>query len=308
MGQTPSILHMTPGERTTTATVPEPVATLADDTPTQGIAWKRTKSRCAIMGFASSSRDLAPFNDPTWDIYILNELYNMVPRWDVAFEMHNINHIRSNRLRDGQPVNVNAHYEWLKAQPGPGQPGFRPIYMQAHYEDIPASIAFPLAALTSHFYPEGNCYFTSTPAYMMAIAIVAGYEEMGLYGIDLLQEEEYAYQRPCMEYLVGVARGMGKKVHVPTQSALMKANYVYGFTEPTDNAQLQPLRDFLGEQITKHQAQFNQAQVTMHTLNGVLQALNSTVSWVDHTGKRGGTFGVTPVPVVAPETPMVASS
>ena len=41
---------------------------------------KRTK--CAIVGFASSSRDQAPYKDESCDIWSLNHAYNHVPRWD----------------------------------------------------------------------------------------------------------------------------------------------------------------------------------------------------------------------------------
>lgn len=248
------------------------------------------KRKCAIVGFASSSRDLAPYGDPECAIIALNELYRSIPRWDVLFEMHKIDYVRKFAPRDGATTEPSAHYAFLKSLPPVGAPDHRPVYMQQRHEDIPASVALPIKELSEHFFPGEEPYFTSTPSYMIAMAIMQGYEEIGVYGIDLLQDEEYAYQRPGAEYLIGVARGRGIKVHIPKQSALVKANYLYGYTEPPDAGVFQPLKDFLAEQLGKHQAQFNQAEATRHTLNGVNQGIQAVISWVDHM-KRGGSLG-----------------
>jgi hypothetical protein len=249
-----------------------------------------TKKKAAVVGFASSSRDLAPYDDPECAILALNELYRSIPRWDVLFEMHKIEYVRQFAPRDGATSEPSAHYTFLKSLPPAGDPAFRPVYMQQRHEDIPASVALPIKELSERFFPGEDPYFTSTPSYMIAMAIMEGYEEIGIYGIDLLQDEEYSYQRPGAEYLIGVARGMGIKVHVPKQSALCKANYLYGYTEPPDAGVFQPFKDFLTEQLNKHQAQFNQAEATRHTLNGVLQGVQACISWIDHQ-KRGGALG-----------------
>lgn len=247
-----------------------------------------TKSSFALVGFASSSRELAPFNDPDWDVGILNELYKWAPRWDFLWEMHNHAHVVSDRLREGQQVKGSDHYDFLKALPGPGTPGHKPVFMQQHFPDIPASEEFPVKELAEKFYPGEEAYFTSTPAYMMAWAIERGYKRIGCYGIDLLQDEEYAYQKPCMEYLIGVARGKGIEVIVPKQSSLLKAGYLYGFTEPpTKGGALANFRQFLKDQAARHKAQFNNVEATRHTLNGVLQVLESCDSWIGHL-ERGG--------------------
>ena len=54
-------------------------------------------------------------------------------------------------------------------------------------------------------------------------------------------EEEYFYQRAGCEYLIGLARGMGVKVVIPHESALCKASYVYGYSEPPNPEVFNPL-------------------------------------------------------------------
>ena len=49
-------------------------------------------------------------------------------------------------------------------------------------------------------------------AYMLALAIYEGVDKVGIWGVDLHCDSEYSYQRPNMEYLIGLARGRGMKV------------------------------------------------------------------------------------------------
>lgn len=86
-----------------------------------------------------------------------------------------------------------------------------PLYTQANYP-------FDEVAKTTGY------YWNSSIAYAMALAIHEGAEEIGVYGVDMKGDDEYGYQKPNMEYLVGLARGMGIKVHIPEQSPLCKFN------------------------------------------------------------------------------------
>lgn len=194
--------------------------------------------RVAILGFASTSRNLCPFDDQTLELWGLNSLYPFLPRYNRWFELHPKEHVQKNLPRAELQQRGLNHWEWLAKQPGPDSPDFHPIYMQEHFEEIPASVKWPREEINQWtrkmFGPQAEIdYFTSTPGEMVATAIYEGYGEIHLYGVDLLQSEEYAYQRPGCEYWLGIARGMGIKVVVPRQSALLKADYVYGFTEPT---------------------------------------------------------------------------
>ena len=45
----------------------------------------------------------------------------------------------------------------------------------------------------------------------------------------MAQDSEYESQRPSCEYFIGLARGMGIKVHVPDKSDLLKTLWLYPF-------------------------------------------------------------------------------
>ena len=244
------------------------------------------KKKVAICGFASSSRNSAPFGDDSFEIWGLNSLYAMIPRFTRWFEIHPKEHfVKDLNRAELKQIGVD-HYDWLKKQPGPGEKDYAPIYMQEHYPEIPASVPWPRQAIndwtTAMFGPEAELdYFTSTPGEMVALAIFEGFGEIHVYGVDLLQSEEYAYQRPGCEYWLGIARGLGIKVVVPHSSALIKASYVYGYTEPPSEAGLfKPLADFFAFQSTKIEQNQHQIVSVVNTIQGCRQMGNMVMAMI----------------------------
>lgn len=152
----------------------------------------RRSRKVALVGYASSSKDLAPWGDDDFDIFALNELYRVIPRWNRLFEMHEEDRIKTNKPRPDGITKGLDHWNYLCALPGPDDPKFCPVYMQKRFPEIAASVEYPVAEMGKMFsHHSEQPYFTSTPAYMMATAIADGYEEIHLYGIDLLTNEEY---------------------------------------------------------------------------------------------------------------------
>lgn len=239
--------------------------------------------KVAICGFASSSLNQVPIGDESFEIWGLNSLYAFLPRWTRWFEIHPRDHIAKDLNRAELKQLGIEHVSWLKQWPGPGQTGpsgepYRPIYMQDHYDDIPASTRWPRSEINAWtramFGAEAEIdYFTSTPGEMVVQAIYEGYGEIHLYGVDLLQSEEYAYQRPGCEYWLGIARGLGIKVVVPSTSALCKASYVYGYSEPAvEFGKLEPLSHFHAAKVEALKKQLQQITAEVNFLNGGRQA------------------------------------
>jgi len=234
---------------------------------------------------------MAPYGDESFDIWSLNHAYNHVPRWDAWFEVHPRAHFQKDLMRDGLAQDGSRHVNWLAKEPAGG----RPIYCQEHYNDIPASVRWPRQELNEWLLrnggqsldalPQGyHCadYYTSTPAQMIALALYLDYKEIGLFGVDMLQAEEYFYQRSGCEYFVGFARGRGVKVYVPPTSALCKANYVYGYTEPlTDIAHIQPYVDHLNSKVAESEMNKNKAVSAAATIDGGLQMARLLLGFVD---------------------------
>ena len=203
----------------------------------------------------------------------MNELYKLIPRWDAWFELHDTAYLgKTARVED--PQEPERHVNWLRAQAGD-----KPIYMLKRWADIPASVAYPIDAMTERF----GRYFTSTVGYMLALAIARIVdarqdpkvaepgEWIGLYGIDLASDTEYLYQRPNAEYFIGLARGLGIEVSVPETAAVTHAAGLYGFEPPPQEAGL--ISDwFLRSELRKMREKADAMLAHINTLDGVMQA------------------------------------
>lgn len=209
---------------------------------------EQPRKKIAVCGFASSSRHLIPLNDPSWEIWGMNQLYRHIPRGDRWFDIH---------WNWDQEVVPGTDYRGWLAECG------IPVYMIERVPDIRTSVRYPVERLIK----MAGDYFTSTVAFMTALAIeemdrqvfaelkalppmpaeemlarqVALYNErtIGLFGIDLVVEEEYFHQKPCAEFWCGLAVGRGIEVFIPPQSALCKQQYRYGY-EPEPQTIIKP--------------------------------------------------------------------
>ncbi len=181
---------------------------------------KKTKDKVCIVGFAPTWNK-TPFADDDFEVWGLNELYayfKQIPdahaeRW---FEIHSPN---------SPSKNTPQHRAWLRK-------ATIPIYMQKHFDDIPNSVPFPKDEVFKFFEDKGYMgakYFTNSISYMIALAIYEGYKEIHIYGVDMAQDSEYAFQRPSCEYFIGIAEGLGIKVYIPCESDLVKAGVLYGY-------------------------------------------------------------------------------
>ncbi len=150
-------------------------------------------STIVIVGLADSSKERAlnyvgradtRLYGLPWD----GEWY----QYDLLFEMHD----RSLWERRGED-----YVERLANCP-------IPIVMHQHFPDIEQSTPFPFHDMPSCF------YYNSSFAYMLATAIKERPDKIVICGCELGDEEEYSYQRPNAEYLIGYAEGHGIVVHV----------------------------------------------------------------------------------------------
>ena len=79
---------------------------------------------------------------------------------------------------------------------------------------VPTSVEYPLYKVIFEVL-GGRDYLIGTANYALAYAIYTGkYNPITLYGINLRSWEEWAYQRPNCELLIGIALGRGIKVEV----------------------------------------------------------------------------------------------
>lgn len=240
------------------------------------------RKKIAIVGFAESTRHLAPYDDDEWEIHAMNQLYRHIPRATVWWEMHQ----RADFLADQVPG--TDYLQWLKESP-------IPIYMIEKFSDIPKSVRYPIEDMVQHF----GDYFYSTISYMLAHAIVGGFETIGVWGIDLAHDSEYEYQKPSAEYLLGIARGLGIKLVIPPQSALLRGQYRYGYQTMPSNEDVQWLSVYK-ERVTAKQ----QELVGMvNQLQGQLAAAEEFTSWA-----RAKRRGSSPPPAGLPDPDITAQN
>lgn len=213
----------------------------------------RTRDKVSIVGFHEATRDFAPFSDPDYEIWTLNEEYNFpwIKRTDRHFQLHpRWDFSRTNNLNDPN------HLMWLKGIDGPciycrgngivkvkeetakcpfcdkgtyKVPEYRknlPIYMQKEWSDIPNCIRLPLDEITKEFLP-GKPYYTSSVAYMLGLAMLMGFKRIEFYGFDMGSDTEYHYQKANFEYWLGLAHSRGFDVVLPGSTILTGKLYGY---------------------------------------------------------------------------------
>ena len=161
----------------------------------------------SIVGLSPSTRHLVPADSEIWALPWDNEYASRASR---LFEMHD-----RRLLAHPDAMRSKSYFKDLGEMP-------QPIYMHRHWEDIPSSVAFPLEELEQTVFknfPRAKWdnqkdWYNSSPAYMIALAIHEN-KDFGLYGIDVLDESEFSYESPCLEFLIGLAIGRGLNVTIP---------------------------------------------------------------------------------------------
>jgi hypothetical protein len=173
--------------------------------------------KVAIVGLAEASRAGVPWDDPEWEIWGLawdSERYRM----HRVFEMHDMPTLA--RVYADIPAYLEKLSHCVK------------VYTQGDIE-LRNAERFPFEEVSR----EIRAYWESSIAYAMSLAITEGAEKIGVYGVNMKAREEYAYQRPNMEYLIGFAEGRGIKVHIPDASPLLKFSGFDGYAGRYGKAQ-----------------------------------------------------------------------
>ena len=159
--------------------------------------------KVAVVGLHPELHKLAPWDDPEWEKWGLPWDKGYWPKYSRLFEMHDISLART-RWTD---------YVGFLSEVGV------PLYMQEAYPEVHGAKRYPVEAVSESIHGD---YFNSSIAYIVALAIHEGADEIGIYGVDMAAIDEFDYQRPNLEYLIGVARGKGIKVHIPEESSICK--------------------------------------------------------------------------------------
>lgn len=153
----------------------------------------------AIVGLSSTTHDLAPFGTD-WEMWGLPWDDGYWYQYDRLFEMHDLRLLKE--FPEARPVNYIERLKEIDV----------PLYMQESY--FPNVIRYPIE--------DVDPYINSSIGYMLAMAIMCQPNRIGIWGVDMASDDEYGYQKPNAEYLIGMARGKGIEVIIPDESPLCK--------------------------------------------------------------------------------------
>lgn len=128
--------------------------------------------KVAIVGFSNHKVE-APYDDPSFEIWGLNDLHESIPRWNRWFEMHSDKQIKDYTTRkQGKP--------YLEGLASLGVP----VFMQKHRPEVPLSVEYPIDHMKAKF----GDYFTNSISFMLAMAIEERYDVIHVYGVDMAQD------------------------------------------------------------------------------------------------------------------------
>jgi len=250
---------------------------------------KRTR-KIAILGFGRTVKD-CPWKDQSWELWAMNGFWRAATpdygidapeeRYSLWFDMHSVEYTRAY----GKVAGFGDQQEkWLQ------QEHPFPILMLDEDPAFPSVRAFPIDELVEQL---GRDYFTSTVAYALAFALAQpDVAEIALFGIDLAHDTEYAEQQPCAAYWAGRAEGIGIRLTVHRDSALLKGRYRYGYE--CQNPLLTQLRaeilknlEVLDKQIADGKQAMDEILGKTRTNDGAKQFAQAVLDRLD-VWERGG--------------------
>lgn len=216
--------------------------------------------KVALIGSHPASILLAPYADPSWSIWVCSPgAAFSVPRADAFFEIHHFD-----RTNPSDPVCPREYLEKINALGCD-------VWMIQPIPEVPRSIAYPKAEMLERF---GPYFFTSSLSWMIAKAIAEGAEEIGLWGVDMSAQEEYAHQRPACHHFITEARRLGIKITVPPQSDLLQPPPLYGYSMQSRMAQKGAARKVeLARRVAEAEATFESKKADHFWHRGELESL-----------------------------------
>ena len=225
----------------------------------------KPEKKIAIVGF-TASKDEAPWGEPGWEVWICNNLWKLCPpSWHRLYDLHDID---SDRPQDPE------HEGFLRGAPQktnenkPVRLGDREVWCFKPRPDWPTAKAFPKEEAIEKL----GRYFTNSISWMIAHALMEGATELHIYGVDMATGSEYAAQRPSCEYLLGIAVGMGVKVHVPKSSDLLKLSAMYGAEDDSAlHAKIKEREKELVDRGRQIESQLAQLQTALAQIQGALE-------------------------------------
>ncbi len=255
------------------------------------------KTKVAIVGTADTCH-LAPYDDQEFEIWGVNNGYLLMKRFTRWFEIHPITYVDGHFYRRGERVfrgtDMDKYMQKLAELNVP-------IYMQQHWDCVPQSVPYPLAEVAQMFgsqmgwfgqtfegtQPSYDVYLTNTISYMMALAVLEGFEEIHIYGVDMAVSTEYNVQRPSCEFFLGWIAGKGIKLFLPPQCDLLKVRTLYAYGEEVQDKyklKMKNTRDSLQKRLNEVSARINTDTIKQNQYVGAIAGVDEMMkNWSEIT-------------------------
>lgn len=174
------------------------------------------RKKVAIVAFSQTAGAVIGFQkNLEWEIWGLNNGY------ENRFFYDEHGDFREDRHWEMHPVSVQPanDLDWLHACPVP-------IYVLDLTDPVPGgysphAVQFPLAEAEA-LIPGMPPFWAATFAYQMALAILEGFTDIALLGMDFGTPREWLFERPNLLFWAGYAAGRGVRLTWPTQSTLFQ--------------------------------------------------------------------------------------
>lgn len=244
----------------------------------------RPKKTVAIVGSNPRTRDKAPFDDPSIEIWMFNSspLADWCKRLDVIFELHKREEYTFSF--DSQAI----YWQWLRKNTGVR------VYMQEEDYQVPMSVKYPLEAICNRYLShlrrgdEMNRYFTSSVCYALGLAVMQGFERIELYGIEMETNTEYIYQREGVGLWVGIALGLGVEVWMPDDCAMLNAP-LYGYDQDYTGITREELEEHRNMILSRR----DDAKTAVDKARGALQAISGEIETARKSGRDMASIAAT---------------
>lgn len=189
----------------------------------------RTK-KVGLLG-STGSLEFAPWHDPSWTLIAhpcCRPRCEREPDW--YFDMHRPECFRTQKKQ----WNPN-YYAWLMALQ-------TPIFMQKNWSDVPMSVRYPLETVEAEYRCTftGELFATNHCAFMFALAMMEGVEQIGLFGCQYAGAER-GTQRESLIYWMGRFEQYGGKLVVPKTHNTLFTQPMYGYASHDDKGKLIPV-------------------------------------------------------------------
>lgn len=185
--------------------------------------------KICIVGFSALSREWALQQPLDVEIWAENECHLFLERYSRWYQLHPRTWKEERRQPpfDRNCFGRSRQHVWFLQHCGV------PVYMREAYEDIPTAMRYPLEEVVAEF----GYYLTSTPAMMLAHALYEHIQgdtiaAITTAGIELAIGTEYFLQRPCFEYYLGIAKGLGIRYIPPPQGCSLLNGPLYAHDDP----------------------------------------------------------------------------